>query len=259
MSFTGIWVQCQGSQRFCCQGHLPTRPFLSAWHCSLASGPMKLCQCLSLHPPPLTSWNYFPSTFFCLFVSVARIVSLLLKEPVTVTSLEGLKSFTHDHKGTKWQHWGVFGSLTRRPLTVVEITGAGDRESEDEPSPGSASVALGGSLPPYAELDGQDEICTCLKDTQLQRISSFVRFLDVWLCSPFQRLAVWDLRCCLRQPFSKCGSMSCHISITWVHDRNRNSWPHPRPSESETERRAQQSAFYKPFHWFWCSLKFENH
>ena len=82
-----------------------------------------------------------------MFVSVARIVSLLLKEPVTVTSLEGLKSFTHDHKGTKWQHWGVFGSLTRGPLTVVETTGVGDGELEDESSPGRASVTLGGSLP----------------------------------------------------------------------------------------------------------------
>lgn len=70
MSLTGMWVQCQESQRFGCQGHLPTRPCLSAWHCSLASGPMKLCQCLSLHathPQPLTSWNCFPSTLFVCF------------------------------------------------------------------------------------------------------------------------------------------------------------------------------------------------
>lgn len=97
------------------------------------------------HPPYFL--KLFSQYIFYVFVSVARIVSLLLKEPVTVTSLEGLKSFTHDHKGTKWQHWGVFGSLTRGPLTVVEITGVGDGELEDESSPGRASVTLGGSLP----------------------------------------------------------------------------------------------------------------
>ena len=62
---------------------------------------------------------------------------------------------------------------------MVEVTGVGDGESEDESNPGSASVTLGGSLPSYTELDGQDEFCTCLKDAQLQRISSSVRFLDV--------------------------------------------------------------------------------
>ena len=98
---------------------------------------------------------------------------------MTVTSLEGFKSFTHSHKGAKWPLWGVFGSLTRGPLTVVEVTGLGDGESEDESKPGSASVTLGGLLPSYTELDGQDEFRTCLKDAQLQRISSSVKFLDV--------------------------------------------------------------------------------
>ena len=62
---------------------------------------------------------------------------------------------------------------------MVEVTGLGDGESEDESKPGSASVTLGGLLPSYTELDGQDEFRTCLKDAKLQRISSSVRFLDV--------------------------------------------------------------------------------
>lgn len=132
-------------------------------------------------PPRNPPCPYFLKLFsqYALFVSVARIFSLLLKEPVTITSLEGLKSFTHGHKGAKWPLWGIFGSLTRGPLTVVEVTGVGDGESEDESSPGSASVALGGSLPSHTELDGQDEFRTCLKDTWLQRISFSMRFLNV--------------------------------------------------------------------------------
>lgn len=62
---------------------------------------------------------------------------------------------------------------------MVEVTGVGDGESEDESSPGSASVALGGSLPSHTQLDGQDEFRTCLKDTWLQRISFSMRFLNV--------------------------------------------------------------------------------
>lgn len=68
MSLTGMWVQCQGSQRFGCQGHL--RPFHSylpgivvwlqvPWSCASA--------CPSMQPRPPYFLKLFSQYTFCLF------------------------------------------------------------------------------------------------------------------------------------------------------------------------------------------------